>query len=224
MKRCLTLIILVLLCAHTAFAFRHYVGQVYDGEARPRTDVAWIWIKYGAVIDQIDGHRIRPALGSGVGGMFFVHAVEVLPGRHVIWVGYNDGSYHALHAQEIVIDAKGGENYVLEATAKIAWKNDNSHWNATISPYTPTEKELDKIDRTLLERSDSVDGIVQSCTVEKHGLSIWFLLAVPGSPQPRKFTWYFKVNEGQKLHVDYYPSSPEKADNVWVWEMNGAAH
>ncbi len=215
MKRCLTLIFLVLLCAQTAFAFRYYVGQFYDGEARPRVDVTWIWIKYDAEIVQIDGHRIRPAGGSRAPGMFMVHAVEVLPGRHVIWVSFNNGSYRAVQAQEIAIDAKGGENYALGADAKIAWKNANSRWKATIEPYTSSEKELEKIDRTLLERSDSVEGIVQSCTVEKHGLSIWFLLAVPGSPQPRKFTWYVKVKEGQKLHVEYYPSSPDKADYVW---------
>ncbi len=214
MKRCLPHIFLILFCAQTAFAFRHYVGQCYDGEARPRTEVAWIWIKYGAVIEQIDGQRIRPAIGSGVGGMFFVHAVEVLPGRHVIWVGFENGSVHSVQMQEFVIDAKGGENYFLVADAKIAWKNANSHWNAAIEPYTPTEKELDKIDRTVLERSNSVEGIVQSCTMEKHALFPSFLLAVPGSPQPRKFTWYFKVKEGQKLHVDYYPSSPDKADIV----------
>ncbi|MGD0632418.1 MAG: hypothetical protein ABR987_24100 [Terracidiphilus sp.] len=217
MKRCLTLIFLVLLCAQTAFAFRHYVGQFYDGEARPRTDVAWIWIKNDAVIVQIDGHRIRPSGGSGVPGMFMVHAVEVLPGRHVIWVSFSNGSVHSVQAQEIVIDAKSGENYALGADAKIAWVNANSHWNATIAPYTPSEKDLDKIDRTLLERSDSVEGIVQSSTVDKHVLYPWFLLAVPGSPQPRKFSWYFKMKEGQKLHVDYYPSSPDKAD--YVWEM-----
>jgi hypothetical protein len=150
-------------------------------------------------------------------GMEFVKTFEVLPGKHVLLVGYDDGSFHSTQSQEIDIDAKGGENYELSANAKIAWKDENSKWNAAISSFTPSEHDADFSESFLLEGSETMDGVVQSVEADKHGYVKSFLLSVPGESSPRMFKQYYssqKLQVGQKIEVEYYPSSPEIADSI----------
>ena len=55
MKRYFALFFLTLLCSRPVLAFGHpEVGQFYDGEAKPRAEVAWVWIKGDLHISQID--------------------------------------------------------------------------------------------------------------------------------------------------------------------------
>jgi hypothetical protein len=213
MKRSLPLFFLLLLfSAQLLHAFPHDLGQLYDGPAQPRAEVAWIWLDWQVKVAWIDNHQIRR---SAQLGLLTTRALEVLPGKHTISVSFDNGSVRSESAIGLEIDAKAGENYLIQSAEKAAW-NLKSHgtWNATIDPYTPSEKDVSKLNRVLMERTVGVEGVVQSCEMKKRASMYTVQLATPSDPQRREFTWYFSVKEGQKVRVNYYPSSPGEAAYV----------
>lgn len=210
MKRSLPLFVLLMLfSAQLLHAFPHDLGQLYDGSARPRAEVAWIWLDWQVKVAWIDNYQIRR---SAQLGLLTTRALEVLPGKHTISVTFDNGSVRSESTIVLEIDAKAGENYLIQSAEKATWDiKAKSSWNATIDTYTPTEKDISKLNRVLMERSVSMEGVVQSCEMKKHASMYTVQLATPSDPQHREFTWYFSVKEGQKVRVSYYPSSPGEA-------------
>jgi hypothetical protein len=142
-------------------------------------------------------------------------------------VGYNNGSVYSTQSQEIDIDAKGGENYSLSVTRKVAWKDKNEKWDAAIAPFTPSEHDADNFDPVLLEGTETVGGVVQNVEAGKHGFLKDFVLSVQGETSPRIYKrespgldgtqLFIPLKEGQKVKVEYYPSSSGEA--YYVWEI-----
>jgi hypothetical protein len=210
MKRSLPLFFLILLfSAQLLHAFPHDLGQLYDGPARPRAEVAWIWLDWQVKVAWIDNYQIRR---SAQLGLLTTRALEVLPGKHVVAVTFDNGSVRSESTIGLELDAKAGENYLIQGTEKATWNLKKANtWNATIDAYAPSEKDISKLNRVLMERTVGVEGVVQSCEMKKHGYMYTIQLATPADPQPRTFTWYFNVKEGQKVRVNYYLSSPGEA-------------
>jgi hypothetical protein len=206
MKRSLALFFLILICSRPVLAFgKGELGQFYDGEAKPRAEVAWIWIKGDLHISQIDHSRV--AMYKSTEGVFWMVAVEVLPGKHFFNVYYwNNGSIWSKENQEVEIDAKAGENYFLSGDTK--WK-DPTHWFIKTGTFSPKPNE-ENLRRKLLERPVSVDGVVQNYN-EKHS---HLVLTVPGSVQAREFFCVYTVTIGQKIRVLYFPSMPDMVIKV----------
>lgn len=230
MKRSLPLFFLLLLSVQPCFAIRHFLGQFYDGAARPHTEVTRIWLRINVDIRRVDGHILRitnprQRVGPSGTGMDYLGTIEMLPGKHVLMVGYNDGSVHSTQSQEIDIDAKGGENYSVSIKAKIAWKDKNSKWDAAIESFTPSEHDANNFDPVLVEGTETVDGVVQSVEAGKHGYLKSFVLSAQGESSPRSYkreepgldgTQLFQpLKEGLKVRVEYFPSSPGEAYLVW---------
>jgi len=213
MKRFSALIILILLCSQTAFAFQHYVGQFYDGEARPRTEVAWIWMGTSKAVGKvylrgIDHSKIS-TYSSDYTHFMFLNAVEVLPGKHILTVQYQGLQGISEKDAEVEIDVQAGENYLVDADISTHW-NRASSWNTIIKTFSPSAKDIEKLKREKLEHPVSVDGVVQSWEPKHQQL----LLTVPGSAQPRIFKCNFSLQAGQKIRVFYFPSMPENGIDV----------
>lgn len=225
MKRSLALFFLLLLCSRPVFASQHYLGQFYSGEAKPRAEVAWIWTGIHArgttkvYFHQIDHICIReisqPPAGNNrfaqVKNLKSIRAVEVLPGKHIISLGYDDGNARSKGYLEVLIDAKAGENYVIDGVLGSKWAVQEK-WNTTLSSYNPDAKEIENLTREIVERSVSVDGFVQSWEHKQ------LVLTLSGSVPPRKFNCNFTVLAGQKIRVLFFPSSPEDAVYVSLIE------
>ena len=127
MKRILALFFLILLCSQPVFAARQdqYLGQFYDGEAKPRAEVAWIWLRTPSLsftknnsdtkvsIHKIDNLPIKMK-SRPPDDMAWMRALEVLPGTHIISVSVSGNGY-SLKDIEVQIDAKTGENYFVDA-------------------------------------------------------------------------------------------------------------
>ncbi|MGA2349205.1 MAG: hypothetical protein ABSF70_02130 [Terracidiphilus sp.] len=203
MKRSLALFFMILLCSRTLLAFGSGLCQSYDGEARPRAEVAWVWVNDWYVstlfVDRIDHKQYAMPKAQFTWSMT---VVEVLPGKHVFEVRYyNDATFSKVwsrQSQEVWIDAKAGENYLLKGTDK------NERWQATITPYNPPEKRIEGLKRVKLEYLVSVDGVVQSWE-KRHGKLI---LDLPGGAPTREFKCNSILQTGQKVRVFYYPSYP----------------
>jgi hypothetical protein len=229
MKRILPLFFLLLLCSQTVFALQHYVGQFYDGEARPRAEVAWIWVgnspgSLGSThFDGIDGSKI-----STVHDYHFWKAIEVLPGKHVVAVSYEDTVGYSQNDQTVEIDAKAGESYIIRGKTEFHWRGGNQ-WVAGVAAFTPEANEIEKLKREKLERSLSVDGVVQSWRFQT------LVLAIPENNQIRKFKVIYDLRVGHlaqpdgkkaqfiqpvgtKVRVFYFPSRPEETASVKVVE------
>jgi len=202
----------MLFSAQLLHAFPHDLGQLYDGPALSRAQVAWIWLDWQVKVSWIDNYKIRR---SAQLGLLTTRALEVLPGKHIISVSFDNGNVHSEAPIRLEIDAKAGENYVIQSEETANWMK-KSTWNATIVADIPNEKDISKLKRVLMERTVSVEGIVQSAGLKDKYLP-YFLLAVAGDSQPRKFMWLWAMKVGQKLHVDFFPSSPAEA--AYVSEM-----
>ena len=212
MKRSLVVFFLILLCSWPVFA--NELGQFYDGEAKPRAEVAWIWIAGSELSSGLRVNRIdRSLIVNSELSTPDMPVVEVLPGKHVFDVNYFSLSANSWSRGEIVeveIDAKAGENYFLNTDT-------NEHRlhvkTGTFSPNAKNMKWLEKLRREVLVRSVSVDGVVQSVEADNHGKIEYLILAVPGETQPRKFIWHWDIaiNVGQKIRVDYFSSSAGSA-------------
>jgi len=225
MKRFSALFILILLCSQTALAYQHYVGQFYDGNAKPRAEVAWIWVGNspgslgGTHFDGIDGFKISP-----VHDYHFWTAIEVLPGKHVVAVSYEDTVGYSQNDQVLEIDAKAGENYIILGKTEVHWREKNQ-WSSTITAFTPESNDIEKLKREKLERSVSVDGVVQSWRFQT------LVLAIPESNQTRKFKVIYDLRlghiaqpdgtkarfiqpAGAKVRVSYFPSRPDETASV----------
>ncbi|MGA3346684.1 MAG: hypothetical protein ABSC76_17645 [Terracidiphilus sp.] len=203
MKRSLALFFLILLCNRPVLAFGHLeVGQFYDGEAKPRSEVAWIWIKGDLHVSQIDHSYLQMSTDRDASfsmGIFSMAAVEVLPGKHVFTVRYvSDYAWSKGENQEVEIDAKTGENYFLDSDRK------GNRWSIKTGTFSPKAKEMESLRRKVIERSVSVDGVVQSYE-SKHG---HLVLTVPGSVQSREFRCFAEFKIGQKMRLFYFPSLP----------------
>jgi hypothetical protein len=203
MKRYFALFFLTLLCSRPVLAFGHpEVGQFYDGEAKPRAEVAWVWIKGDLHISQIDHFFVqmsndRDAFFSE--GIFFMAAVEVLPGKHVFTVRYaSDYAWSMGQNQEVEIDAKAGENYFLNSDRK------GNRWSIKTGTFSPKAKEMESLSRKVIERSVSVDGVVESYE-SKHG---HLVLTVSETVQSREFRCFAELKIGQKIRLFYFPSLP----------------
>jgi hypothetical protein len=149
MKKQLAVLVLMLICGVSAVAkaHRYDLRQFYDGAAKPRAEVVWIWLEYNVSITGLDGLPLtkpprpqNPCLGN-------LHIAELLPGKHQILVHYYDPSFgvYAESSIPLSIDGKGGENYQVKANykARIAGK---SRWNPTIEAFTPDAKNVSKAD------------------------------------------------------------------------------
>ena len=220
MKRYLPLFFLIFLCAQPVFSLPHYVGQFYDGEAKPRADVAWIWVGNNPTLgevyfDEVDGSKI-----STSHDYHFWKAIEVLPGKHVVAVSYEDTVGYSQNDQVLEIDAKAGENYIILGKTKAHWREENQ-WSSTITAFSPEIKDIEKLKRERLERSVSVDGVVQSWRFQT------LVLAIPESNQIRKFKVIYDLRlahiaqpdgtkarfiqpAGTKVRVFYFPSRPDE--------------
>jgi len=219
MKRFSALFFLLLLCSQTVFALQHYVGQFYDGEAKPRAEVAWIWVgnSHGIAgetnFDGIDGSKI-----STSHYYVFWKVIEVLPGKHLVAVSYESVAGRSVSDQQVEIDAKAGENYFIRGETETHWRSSDK-WEASVTAFTPAASEIEKLKREKLERSVSVDGVVQSWA---HGNLV--LSITPGN-QSRKFKVIYDLRLGQimkptgtKVRVFYFPSRPEETASVEVVE------
>ena len=225
MKRYFALFFLMLFGSQTVFAIQHYVGQFYDGEAKPRAEVAWIWVgnSHGALgsthFDEIDHSKI-----STSHDYHLWKAIEVLPGKHMVAVSFEDISGYSQNDQVLEIDAKAGENYIILGKTELHWRGENQ-WSSTISAFIPETNDIEKLKREKLERSVSVDGVVQSWRSQT------LVLAIQESNQIRKFKAIYDLRlghivqqdgkkaqvmqpAGAKVRVFYFPSRPEEAARV----------
>jgi hypothetical protein len=147
MRKPFVLLVLILMCAASAMAgmHRYDLRQFYSGEARPRSEVVWIWLDYDVIITDLDGASFTkpPAPQNPCFGNF--HIVEVLPGKHEMWVVYSDPSFgvHSQYKMPLSIDAKAGENYQIKPNYKAKWVG-KGQWNPTIEPFTPDAKNVSK--------------------------------------------------------------------------------
>jgi hypothetical protein len=222
MKRSLALFLLALFCCRTGFARvdNRYLAQFYDGEARPRGEVAWIWgINPSVTIDRIDDTFFGIALfhsGSPTWFQSNASVVEILPGKHVISLSYFSGdgpatlvTIYSKKDYELQIDVKGGENYVIDADPRIGLRD--SSWNATFKPFTPPETGIN-LQRRTVERSVSIDGVFQSSKRDRLRGFRFVITPIEGL-QKREFQCLFnpKLQEGQRIKVLYYASRPDFA-------------
>jgi hypothetical protein len=111
---------------------------------------------------------------------------------------------------DLKIDAVPGENYQILSDLSRQLGN-GSTWNPTIILFSPNGKDVIDLDRKVLEHSKSVEGVVQKVEVDLRGVIKYFLLAVPGETESRKFIWIRAMKEGEKVQVDYFPSRPRNA-------------
>jgi len=206
------------------FAAKHYLGQFYDGEAKARSEVAWVWLGTNLYINQIDNTPVKTISLSPI-QMEGLRAVEVLPSKHVISVSYSKEGVNLLgptiersmENSEVQFDAKGGETYFIDHVAKLKWRGPSlsgqgmhkeGTWHATIAPYNPQAVDAENLQREILERAVSVDGIVQSWE-HRH-----LVLTIPGSVQARVIYCGFKTEAGQKIRVFYFLSEPGRAVEI----------
>ncbi len=204
MKRSLALFFLILICSRPVLA--NELGQFYDGEAKPRAEVAWVWIKGDLHISRIDHSFVQMSKSRQEIfslEIFSMAAVEVLPGKHVFEVRYvSSNTWSKGENQEVEIDAKAGENYFLNSDRK------EDRWYVKTGTYSPKAKEMENLKRKVIESGLSVDGVVQSYDKKHHHL----VLAIPGSIQTREFFCGYTVTTGQKIRVYYFPSWPNDVD------------
>lgn len=161
-------------------------------------------------------------------------AIELLPGKHVLLVNYKDAILFSPLPQEVDIDTKGGENYLLSATTTNVGRGsfhpfhrpgntEGPTWDAAIESFTPGEHDADNFERVLLEGKETVFGFIQSIETGKHGVIKSFLLSVHGETSPRIYKWgntgdvYLRVNAGQRVRVTYFASTSGVADEVLVF-------
>jgi hypothetical protein len=228
MKRSLALFFLILLCNRIGFS-QLELGQFYDGDAKPRSDVAWIWTSKNflcdqdVVIERIDQLQFRVRDHS----RFYppcVMAVEVLPGNHVFTLTYSGWNAYSLKNLEVPIVAKAGENYYVDRRVSYG-RNGIGTWEASVSRFSPEEKHVSKLKRTILERSLSVEGVVQSWKFPN------LVLTLPGNASTREFRYFMpggipdsvklpwvRLQTGQEVKVFYFPSSPNTAEKVYLKE------
>jgi hypothetical protein len=210
MKRYFALFFLLLFGCRTGFAFHHDVGQFYDGEARPRAEVAWIWVGPNVFITRIDNDRL--AIPPSRIELISMKAAEVLPGKHIVTLRYLDMAVGVESNEDtnVQIDAAAGQNYLITGKAKVGWKHGNSKWEDTITTFSPIEKDIESLKRVKLERWVSVDSVVQSWEIRHRNL----VLALPGGAPAREFKCNFNLQVGQKIRVFFFPSWPAEAMDV----------
>ncbi len=148
MKKQFAFLVLILMCSTAAVArVRHYnVRQLYSGQAKPRAEVAWVWLDWGVRITDVDGVPVaRTAKPVNEMSRSELHClngnhltiVELLPGNHEIWVAYNDSDGHySRYKLPLKVPSQAGENYQVLANFKVKWKGDDN-WNPTIALFTP---------------------------------------------------------------------------------------
>ena len=145
MRKRFVFLALIVLCSTSAVArVLHYnVRQLYSGEARPRAEVAWIWLDYGVYITDVDGSPVArpqaPASKSEMhlcGNPLQLYLAELLPGSHEIWVAYSAPPDYSKFKLPLKVDAKAGENYEVQANFKVHFKGGNN-WNPVIVPFAP---------------------------------------------------------------------------------------
>jgi hypothetical protein len=147
MRKQLVFLVLILICASSAVAgmHRYDLRQFYSGEARPRSEVVWIWLDFDVHIGELDGVAVTappPKPQNPCFGNF--HIAELLPGKHEIWVSYSDSmGVQSTSYQSLSIDAKAGENYQIKPNYKAKWVG-KGQWNPTIEPFTPDAKNAGK--------------------------------------------------------------------------------
>jgi len=147
MRKQFVVLVLILMCATSAVAgmHRYDLRQFYSGEARPRSEVVWIWLDFDVHISDLDGGPVTkpPTPQNPCFGNF--HIAELLPGKHEIWVFYSDPSFgvNSAYKMPLSIDAKGGENYQIKPNYKAKWVG-KGQWNPTIEPFTPDAKNVGK--------------------------------------------------------------------------------
>jgi hypothetical protein len=145
MKRLLALVFLVAAFSLSGIAWsRSDLKQFYDGEARPRSEVAWIWFDsnvslYG--VDDVHVIKLRPPC------LVTLDIAELLPGKHTVWVGYLSGGGSRSRSQlPLEVDLKAGENYQVKANVKAHLKGD-SEWHPTITAFSPKAGTGDNVRR-----------------------------------------------------------------------------
>jgi hypothetical protein len=147
MKKRFVLLTFIVLCSTSAVArVRHYnVRQLYSGEAKPRAEVAWVWLDYGVYITDIDGSPVartaKPVIEMSMSERKCLNSnhstiVELSPGNHEVWVAYNDNMDQSKFKLPLKVDAKAGENYEVQANFKVHFKGENN-WNPAIVPFAP---------------------------------------------------------------------------------------
>jgi len=149
MKRQLAILLAILMSSTAGVAkmHRYDLRQCYDGEAKPRAEVVWIWLDFDVSITGLDGLPLtkpprpqNPCLGN-------LHIAELLPGKHQIMVHYYDPSFgvYAESSVPLSIDGKAGENYQVKANYKAHFVG-KSRWNPTIEAFTPEAKNVSRAD------------------------------------------------------------------------------
>jgi len=233
MRRLPALLVLVLLCSQPVFAAKHYLGQFYDGAAKPRAEVAWIFVRPDLRIDQIDHSTVKMVTKTPY-QMNEVQAVEVLPGKHIISLSYLKDSVNflgpytdrSLRNSEVQFEVRGGETYAINYVVKEKWHGPSltgqgmhkeGTWNATFTPYSPTVTETQDLGREILECGIDVEGVVQSWEHEKLVLTLTrdnsvreFSVWGSGAWSASGANWKVckKLHPGSKIRVLYFPSNP----------------
>jgi hypothetical protein len=154
MKKQFAILVLILLCSSSAMArvHRYDLRTFYSGEAKPSAEVVRIWLDYGIYITDFDGAPVaqtpKPYNEMSASERRCVvtsnlHAAEMLPGKHEIWVAYSDGALgvHSTYKLPLKIDAKAGEDYRVQANFKAHFRG-GDNWNPTIAPFTPHDEHF----------------------------------------------------------------------------------
>jgi hypothetical protein len=181
MTRAFRMFILLSLFTLPAFAQRT-LGQFYDGEAKPRKDVAWIWCARQMHIMRIDNNMFSFATDD-VYNMFDSIVVELLPGKHSILLAYNSGATMSKIASELQVDIKGGEDYEIKGNLDTKL----SKWHPTMEAHSPTPKSVSALSRKTPCLAHYVDGVIGSWgPTRKNGPAV-LVLTIPESNQTRDF-------------------------------------
>ena len=137
MKRLAIFTVSTLLCSMLASAvMRFHVRQLYDGEARPRSEVVWIWLDHDVHITDLDNtpltkptRPVTPCRGN-------LLIAELVPGKHVISIGYNDTARNTYshYKLSLEIDAKAGEDYQVHSNSTFQLLREGK-WSPTIAAF-----------------------------------------------------------------------------------------
>jgi hypothetical protein len=239
MKRSFTMFILILFFTLPAFSRHYNLGQFYDGEAKPREEVAWVWCFRAMHIMRIDNNMFSFA-PDGVYNMFDTIVVELLPGKHSFLLTYNSGTICSQNSIELQVDVKAGENYELKGNIDIKlFSTKNDKWNPTIEAYSPEPKSVSNLSRKILCPAYYVDGVISSWGPNRKNGPAVLVLSMPESNQTKEFITspytdtvqpsnivtfcycpcYRPEFVGKKVRVFYFPcNKPENAELINQFE------
>ena len=141
MRLLLAFLAVSLLFDKPSFAWPLHVAQFYGGAAKPREEVAWIWLGgEGVQVTEVDHAPVPPAC------IFAPAVVELLPGKHEIWVRYWSSSYKSPKDIRLEVDAASSKDFIVKANAKVRIFGQRD-WNPIFTDFSPKPKPNRKVER-----------------------------------------------------------------------------